>query len=135
MSYPIDEIEGIGPVNREKLEVAGIATTEDLLRLCGSKKGRSECSESTGVGESQLLGWANMADMMRISGVGGQFAEILNATGVDTVKELRTRNPANLAVSMKEINDQKKLAKSNPSEDQVRGWIEQAKEMDPTITH
>ena len=135
MGYPINEIEGIGPVNHEKLEAAGIATTDDLLAKCGSKKGRVECAAASGIGESQLLTWTNMADMMRISGVGKQFAEILKATGVDTVKELRTRNPGNLAPAMKEINDAKNLAKSTPTEDQIRKWIEQAKEMEPAITH
>jgi len=135
MSYPIDEIEGIGPANREKLETAGIKTTDELLAKCGSKTGRKECATATGIGESQLLKWANMADMMRVSGIGRQFAEILEAAGVDTVKELRTRNAANLATTMKEVNDAKSLAKAAPSEDQIVKWIEQAKDMEPAITH
>ncbi len=135
MGYKIDEIEGIGPVNREKLVAAGIETCGDLLAKCGSKKGRTETAAATGISESNLLNWANMADMMRVSGVGKQFAEILKASGVDTVKELRTRNAANLTVAMKKINDEKKLAKASPSEDQINKWIEQAKGLEPTITH
>ena len=79
MGYKIDEIEGIGPVNKEKLAAAGIATTDDLLQLCASAKGRQETSEKVGVSASQLLKWADMADLMRISGVGRQFGELLKA--------------------------------------------------------
>lgn len=135
MSYKIDEIEGIGPANREKLVAGGINNTDDLLAKCGGKKGRVECASATGIGESQLLKWANMADMMRVSGVGKQFAEILENSGVDTVKELATRNAANLAVKMKEVNDAKKLANAVPNEEKVQAWIDQAKGMDPCISH
>jgi predicted flap endonuclease-1-like 5' DNA nuclease len=135
MGYKIDEIEGIGPAYREKLSAAEIKGTDDLLRLCCDAKGREAVAERTGVSEKQLLEWSNKADMMRISGVGPQFAELLEASGVDTVKELRNRNADNLAEKIQEINSKKKLAKSSPAVGQVRQWIDQAKTMDPTITH
>ena len=90
---------------------------------------------TTGCSEGQLLKWANMADLMRISGVGEEFSELLEAAGVDTVKELRNRNAANLAVAMKETNDEKKLTRTVPSEKTVTKWVEQAKELEPLITH
>lgn len=135
MAYKIDEIEGIGPVFREKLSMVKIKTTDDLLKLCADSKGRKGVSEKTGVSEKHLLEWANMADMMRISGVGPQYAELLEAAGVDTVKELRNRNAENLAAKMEEINNQKKLAKSSPAKSVVESWISQAKTLDPTISH
>jgi len=135
MGYKIDEIEGIGPANKENLTAAGIATTEDLLRLCASAKGRQETSEKTGASTSQLLKWADMADLMRISGVGRQFGELLKAAGVDTVKELRTRKAENLASKLAEVNAEKKLAKAVPSVEQVQNWIDSAKETEPLITH
>jgi predicted flap endonuclease-1-like 5' DNA nuclease len=76
-----------------------------------------------------------MADMMRISGIGPQFAELLEASGVDTVKELRNRNAENLATKMDEVNKQKNLANATPSASTIQGWIDQAKKTDPTITH
>ena len=135
MSYKIDEIEGIGPVYKEKLAAAGIATTDDLLEHCAAAKGREEVSEKTGISASQLLVWADMADLMRISGVGRQFGELLKASGVDTVKELRTRNAENLAAKLAEVNDEKKLSKAIPSVGQVQGWIDQAKTFEPKISH
>ncbi|MHC4947919.1 MAG: DUF4332 domain-containing protein [Planctomycetota bacterium] len=135
MGYKIDAIEGIGPAFAEKLGTAGIATTDDLLKLCCDSGGRRKIGERTGLNESQLLKWANMADLMRISGVAGEFAELLEATGVDTVKELRNRNAENLAASMAEVNDAKSLTRTVPNASTVSGWIEQAKGLDPLISH
>ena len=135
MSYKIQEIEGIGPAYAEKLAAADIDTTEELLKLCCDARGRKATAEKTGVSESQLLKWANMADLMRISGIGSEFSELLEAAGVDTVKELRNRNAGNLAAKMAEVNEQKKLTRTVPSEKTVAGWVDQAKSMDPLITH
>ena len=135
MSYRIDEIEGIGPAYKEKLTATGIATTDDLLSQCASAKGRQEMSDKTGLTTSQLLNWADMADLMRISGVGRQFGELLKASGVDTVKELRTRRADNLTVKLAEVNGKKNLAKAVPTETQVQDWIEKAKVTEPMISH
>jgi predicted flap endonuclease-1-like 5' DNA nuclease len=135
MSYKIQEIEGIGPAYADKLAAADIDTTDELLKLCCDAKGRKTTSEKTGVSESQLLKWANMADLMRISGIGSEFSELLEAAGVDTVKELRNRNAGNLAAKMAEVNEEKKLTRTVPSEKTVAGWVDQAKSLDPLITH
>jgi len=135
MSYQIEDIQGIGPSYAEKLAQANIKTTEDLLNQCHNPAGRKTVSEATGVNESSLLKWTNMADMMRISGVGPQFAELLEGSGVDTVKELRNRNAENLASKMKEVNDDKNLAKTSPAATVVEGWVTQAKSIDPKITY
>ena len=131
----IDEIEGIGPSYAEKLGKAGIKNTDQLLDKCCDKKGRKEVAEKSGVSEKQLLAWANMADLFRIKGVGPEFAELLEASGVDTVKELGTRNAANLAAKMAEVNGKKKLTRTVPSEKVVEDWILQAKGLPATITH
>lgn len=135
MGYKIDQIEGIGPVSAEKLGTAGIKSTDDLLKMCCDAKGRKSTAEKTGLGENQLLKWTNMADLMRISGVGEEYSELLEAAGVDTVKELRNRRADNLASKMSEINKLKKLTRTVPSEKQVARWVEQAKSMEAVITH
>jgi predicted flap endonuclease-1-like 5' DNA nuclease len=135
MGYKIQEIEGIGPSYGEKLSAAGIDTTAKLLKLCCDARGRKETAEKTGLSESKLLEWANMADLMRISGVGPEFSELLEAAGVDTVKELRNRNAENLAVKMKEVNSAKKLTRTVPSAKTVTKWVEQAKSLNPLISH
>ncbi len=135
MPYKIIEIEGIGPAFTEKLAVGGIQTTDDLLQFCGDPGGRKKMYQTTGISESQLLKWANMADMMRVSGIGPQFAELLEASGVDTVKELQHRNAENLAAKMAEVNAQKKLAKTSPAVSVVEDWIGQAKSLKPGISY
>ena len=135
MGYKITDIEGIGPASAEKLETAKITTTDALLSQCGTSTGRKTVADHTGVSEKQILDWTNMADMMRVSGVGGQFAELLKAAGVDTVKELATRNADNHSVKMTEINNEKHLTKGDVSAPQVQGWIDQSKGLDPVITH
>ena len=92
MAYKIEEIEGIGPTYPEKLAAAGINTTNDLLKICYEATGREQAAEQCGVSTAQLLKWVNMADLMRISGIGCGYSELLEAAGVDTIKELRNRN-------------------------------------------
>ena len=135
MAYKIEEIEGIGPAYAEKLGAADIKTTGDLLKLCCDDKGRKSTAAATGVSETQLLKWANMADLMRVSGIGSEYSELLEAAGVDTVKELRTRNAENLAAKMAEVNESRKLTRTVPSQKTVSDWIEKAKALDPVITH
>jgi predicted flap endonuclease-1-like 5' DNA nuclease len=135
LSYKISEIEGIGPTYAEKLAAAKIKTTNDLLDHCADKKGRKGMAASTGVSEKLLLKWANMADLMRLKGVGRQYAEMLEAAGVDTVKELATRRPDNLVAKMKEVNEAKNLANATPAQSIIEGWVTAAKATEPKISH
>lgn len=135
LNYPIEDIEGIGPAYGQTLAEVGIDTTGRLLDRCDSARGRKEIAERTGLTERQLLKWVNMADLMRLSGVGEEWSELLEAAGVDTVKELQHRNADNLAAKMAEVNDDKNLARRVPSASQVANWVEQAKTLEPRITH
>ena len=135
MAYKINEIEGIGPAYAEKLTAADINTTDDLLAKCSNPAGRDAVAAATGMGASTILKWTNMADLMRISGIGPQFSELLKGTGVDTVKELRNRNAENLASAMETVNNDKKLARTSPPAVTVAKWVATAKEMDPKITY
>jgi predicted flap endonuclease-1-like 5' DNA nuclease len=105
------------------------------LKLCCEAEGRKAITVKTGLGEDQLLKWANMADLMRISGVGSEYSELLEAAGVDAVKELRMRRADNLAAKMAEGNAGRKLTRALPPEKVVSGWIEQAKTLKPMINH
>jgi len=135
VSYPIEDIEGVGPAYAEALAKAGIKTTEDLLSIGAAKNGREDIARDSGLSEKLILKWVNHADLMRISGIGGEYAELLEAAGVDTVKELQHRNAANLADAMQKTNDEKKLTRQVPGESTVAKWIEQAKGMEPGVSH
>lgn len=131
----IAEIEGVGPAYAAKLEEAGVKSVEGLLEAGGTKDGREALAEKTGIGEAHILKWVNHADLMRINGVGPQFAELLEAAGVDSVPELAQRNAANLAAKMEEINGTKNLANRNASESEVTKWVEEAKSLDRAVHH
>ncbi|AGA79556.1 DUF4332 domain-containing protein [Echinicola vietnamensis] len=135
MSKTITSIEGIGPVNQEKFAKADVKTVEALLEKGASKKGRKALADATGIDEGKILDFVNMADLFRITGVASQFAELLKATGVDTVKELRTRNPENLHKALTETNEAKKLTRVVPALSQIEDFINQAKALEPVVTH
>ncbi|MFG1345010.1 DUF4332 domain-containing protein [Xanthobacter autotrophicus DSM 431] len=135
MSYPIIEIEGIGPTYAAKLKAVGLSTTEALLEAAKAPKGRKELAASTGIEESRILKWANMADLMRIKGVGEEYSELLEAAGVDTVKELKTRVPANLLKALVEANEKRKLVRALPTLSMVESWVAKAKELPPVLTY
>ncbi len=135
MSYKIEEIEGIGAAYAEKLEAVGVKTTEELLDRAATPKGREKLAEETGISEKLILKWANHADLFRIKGIAGQFAELLEAGGVDTVKELRHRVPANLHAKLVEVNEEKHLCHRVPAESEIAKMVEQAKELEPRLTY
>jgi large subunit ribosomal protein L20 len=131
----IIDIEGIGPKYREQLAKAGISWIKELRAEGKTKAGRASIAEKSGIAEALILTWVNMADLLRIKGVDANQAELLEASGVDTVKELAHRVPANLAAKMAETNADKKVAPRVPSESEVAGWVEQAKGMAPGVEH
>ncbi len=135
MAYKIIDIEGVGDVYAEKLIAAGIEKVDQLLDRCAAPKGRKELAEATGIAEKLILRWTNHADLFRIKGVGPQFAELLEAAGVDTVKELRNRVAANLQAKLEEVNAEKKLVRRVPALKEVEKMVAQAKELDPRMTY
>lgn len=131
----IEEIEGIGAAYAEKLGQAGIATSETLLEQGATPAGRKKIGETTGISETLLLRWVNHADLFRISGIGQQYAELLEAAGVDSVPELAQRNAANLHQKLVEVQEQKKLTGRVPAQSQVEDWIQQAKQLPRTVSY
>src|SRR5258708_35778435 len=135
MSYPITDIEGIDGDIVIVLKSAGIRSTDRLLEAARTVKGRKLLSEKTGFDEKRLLCWANVADRMRIKGISKEYAELLQAAGVDTVKELRYRSPCNLAKAMANANMKRKMVRLLPSERVVGRWIEGARKLPLMISY
>ncbi len=131
----LTEIEGIGPAYEEKLQGAGVNSCEELLEKGATAAGRKAIVEASGMDASRILKFVNHADLCRIKGVGGEYSELLEAAGVDTVPELAQRNADNLAAKMAEVNEAKKLVRVLPSAKQVTDWVAQAKELPRVITH
>lgn len=131
----IEQISGIGPVYGERLQALGIRTTEALLRAGATPQGRQELAEKIGVSADTILKWVNRADLMRVTGIGEQYSDLLEAAGVDTVLELARRNPENLCAKLAEINAEKRLVRRLPTQDMVANWIEQAKSLERAISY
>ena len=135
MDYKIVDIEGVGDVYAEKLIAAGVVKVSELLEKCAAPKGRKELAEATGISEKLILKWTNHADLFRINGVGPQFAELLEAAGVDTVKDFRNRVAENLQPKLVEVNEQKSICNRVPAVSEVQKMIDQAKELEPKMTY
>ena len=131
----IIDLEGVGPVYAEKLIAVGIKTVEALLKAGATPKGRQELAEKTGVSGTLILKWVNFADLYRIKGVGEEYSELLEAAGVDTVKELAQRNADNLYAKIVEVNQAKELVRQIPTSKQVASWVEQAKALPRAIEY
>jgi len=131
----IQGIEGIGPVNAERLRGAGVNTVASLLEAGASKAGRKQLSAATGLAEDLLLEWVNRADLMRVRGIGTQYSDLLEAAGVDTVKELRRRRADNLQEALHEANEARHLVRRTPTEAEVGRWIARAQELAPLVSY
>lgn len=134
-NYGIAAIEGIGDKYAHKLKTVGVRTTSTLLERAKDAKGRKELAAAAQIEESLILKWANMADLMRIKGVGEEYSELLEAAGVDTVKELRNRNVANLTKALLEANSKRKMVRLLPSEKAVARWVAHAKTLQPVMKY
>lgn len=135
MAYKVIDIEGVGASYAEKLTAAGVVTTAQLLDKCATPAGRKALAEETGISDKLILKWANHADLFRVNGVGPQFAELLEAAGVDTVKELAHRKAENLAAKMEEVNAEKKLVRRVPVVSEVQKMVDFAKELPGVLTY
>lgn len=131
----IEDVEGIGPAYGEKLKAAGAGTTDALLSMGASPKGRSDLAEKSGISEKLILEWVNHVDLFRIKGVAGEYADLLEAAGVDSVPELAQRNAANLVQKLADTNDTKNLVRRVPTVAELEDWISQAKALPRIVTH
>jgi len=128
-------VEGIGETYVKKLKDAGLGSTKTLLEKGATPQGRKEIAEKTGIGDKLILRWVNHVDLSRVKGIGGEYAELLEAAGVDTVPELAQRRPENLFQKMESVNKEKKLVRKTPTQPQVAAWIEQAKNLPRVISY
>lgn len=135
MAYKVIDIEGVGAAYAEKLHAAGVEKASQLLEKCATPAGRKALEEATDISGKLILKWCNHADLFRVKGVGPQFAELLEAAGVDTVKELAHRNAENLAAKMLEVNEEKHLVRRVPVVKEIQKMVDQAKELPGVLTY
>ena len=131
----IDTIDGLGRSEARALRKAGVRTTEKLLKWAGTRAGRRDLANHTGLPAKQILEWVNRADLMRVKGIGEEYSDLLEAAGVDTCKELRNRNPLSLLVKLTQVNSNKRLVRRLPTEVMVKRWVDHAKKLPPAVSH
>lgn len=131
----IAAIEGIGPAHGRNLRKAGVRTTEALLKRASTRSGRKELATRSGISEHLLVEWVNRADLMRIRGIGPEYSDLLEAAGVDTVKELRSRRPRQLVGKISQTNGAKHLVRRMPTEAMVAGWVAEARKLEAFVTY
>jgi predicted flap endonuclease-1-like 5' DNA nuclease len=129
------DVEGIGPAYAEKLQAAGVKTTDALLDRGATTKGREDLEAATGISHTLILKWINRADLYRIKGIGSEYSDLLEIAGVDTVPELAQRNAANLTETLAEANAARNLVRKLPTVEQVADWVEQAKKLPRVVTY
>jgi hypothetical protein len=135
VSKSLKNLDSLGPGVVETLRAVGIRTSDKLLEATKSAKDRDALSQRTGLEPRALLKFANLADKLRVKGLGTGYAELLCRVGVETVRELKYRNPAKLAAAMREENDKRKLVRLVPTEKAVGRWVEAARKLPPKITY
>ncbi len=131
----ITKIEGIGPAYAEKLRAVGISKVNDLLKHAASRYHRQRISKETGISAGMILEWVNRADLMRVPGIGSEYSDLLEAAGVDTVRELANRRPDNLFQKMAIANKAVRRVRRLPSEGEVATWIERARQLPAVISY
>lgn len=135
MPYAIADLQTLDPSAVSRLKDIGIRTTDKFLESARTPRGRRLLSEKIGCDERCVLRWANLVDRMRIKGIGEDYAGLLEAAGVDTVRELKYRNPQRLAQAMADVNKQRKLVRLLPSEKAVERWVEAARTLPLKISY
>ena len=131
----ISAIESMDHLDATKLRKAGVRTTNALLNTASGRTGRRRLAKEADLSESDILSWVNCADLMRIKGIGSEYADLMAAAGVDTIRELRRRNPDRLLAAMTDLNARRRVIRRLPTLGMVSGWVEAAKETEPLVTH
>lgn len=131
----IDSIAGLGVRQATTLRKARIRTTEGLLKRGATRAGRKRLAKATGLSEELIMAWVNRADLMRVKGIGREYSDLLGATGVETVRELRTRKPANLHSRLVKVNEKKHLVRRLPTTEMVEGWVAHASKLNSQVKY
>jgi nucleotidyltransferase/DNA polymerase involved in DNA repair len=130
----IDQVAGIGHRQATKLRKVGVRTSKALAESASTRRGRTKLAKETGLSPKDLQLWVHHADLLRVKGVGAEYAALLVEAGVDTIRDLRRRNPTALLAKIIGMNGSQKLVDRLPTEGMVEGWITAAADLNPSIS-
>lgn len=129
----IDQVAGVGHREATKLRKVGVRTSKALTQCASTRRGRSELAKKTGLSPKDLQVWVHHADLLRVRGVGAEYSALLVEAGVDTIRDLRRRNPTALLAKIIGMNGSEKVVERLPTEAMVEGWIEAAGDLEPSM--
>jgi predicted flap endonuclease-1-like 5' DNA nuclease len=134
-NYALEEIpQAIPAAEAQKLKTAGVTTTFALLEKAAEPKDRKSLARTTKIAEKTLEAWAQMADLLRVRGIGPDVARLLAAAGVHTVAQLKTANASALSDEIVKVNSKQHLSENPPSMEHLQAWIQQAQTL-PIVLH
>ena len=130
----IDSINGMTHTEATKLRRARVRTTVTFLQIASTRSGRALLTKETGITSPKLLHWAKRAELMKIKNLGRDYADLLEAVGVESVADLKRRNPESLHEMMHNANQGKKIVDRMPSLKRVTNWIDDSKDIVITVS-
>jgi predicted flap endonuclease-1-like 5' DNA nuclease len=126
-NYALEEIpQAIPAADAQRLKAHGIGTTFQLLEKGAEPKARRELARATKIAEKTIDAWVQMADILRIKGVGPDVTRLLAACGVRTVAQLKTQDASKLSDEILKVNSKQHLSENPPSMEHLQAWIAQA---------
>ena len=130
----IDSINGMTHTEATKLRRARVRTTTTFLQIASTRSGRALLTKETGINSPKLLHWARRAELMQIKNLGRDYADLLEAAGVESVSELKRRNPESLHEMMQKINNKKNIVDRMPSLNRVSKWVADSTDMEIKVS-
>ena len=126
--YDIEEIDGIGKGFGKRLRKIGIQTPTDLLEKCqDDTRYAKHIAQAMNQNEKTVSIWLNMADLLRIEGVDGKYAELLYLSGIKSSVDLATSDVNKVRFKMKNVVKNQHHAKKTPKKKLISKWIALAK--------
>jgi hypothetical protein len=130
----INSINGMSHQEATSLRRARVRTTSTFLQIAASRSGRALLSKETGISSPKLLHWAKRAELMKVKDLGRDYADLLEASGVESVGDLKRRNSESLHEVIMKVNNKTQIVNRLPSEKRVNGWIEEARTISTIVT-
>ncbi|MEM9034742.1 MAG: DUF4332 domain-containing protein [Actinomycetota bacterium] len=125
----IAELDGISERHAARLRDLGISSSDDLLSYGATRRGREELSKVTRLGVKRIHEWVKRADLLRVPGISIKYSNLLESAGVETVRDLRRRNPEKLSAQLAELNRRRGIVGRPPSEPEVGRWVDAARDL------
>ena len=131
----LSKIDCIGKISVQKLSWAGIETTDELLKRGATVRGRQIISGETGLSSKRILEWVDHVNLLRLKGIGEDYAILLNEAGVYSVIELAQSDPDTLSERIEHINREKNIVRRQPSLAVIKRWIKDAQQLPRLIEY